>query len=92
MKNIINALKGGTFCPKRFNIFRTDSGGRVYIRDEYKTDSSEAIRAPSRDYPWSEFKHAFTKKYQVQLLAKLEQQATQKEQGLIFNVGIQNEL
>lgn len=81
-QEIIAALKNGTFCPKRFRIFRNGAGRKVYIKDEYATESSRAVRAPSHAFPWSEFKHAFTKKYQQQLLAKLEAEAQQSSEGL----------
>ena len=48
-----------------------DSGGRYHIDSEYQTASSDAIRAPSRAYPFSEYKHAFTEKYRKQLSEKL---------------------
>ena len=70
MKTIIEAIKAGTFTPNMVGSW--DKGGRFYIDTQYHTDSSRAVRTPSRAWPWSEYKHAFTKKYQKQLLAMLK--------------------
>lgn len=48
-----------------------DKGGRYTIDELYQTESSNAIRKPSRAFPFSEYKHALTKKYAKQLSAKL---------------------
>ena len=48
-----------------------DKAGRYTIDEPYKTASSDAIRRPSRAFPFSEYKHALTKKYAKQLSAKL---------------------
>lgn len=48
-----------------------DKAGRYYIRPEYHTESSSKIRTPSRHWPYSEYKHVFTKKYANQLAEKL---------------------
>lgn len=69
--NVIKSIIDGSFCPKIFSIYHTDRAGRVYIREEYQTDSSKSIRSPSRAFPYSKFKHGFTKKYKKQLLSKM---------------------
>ena len=48
-----------------------DKAGRYTIDAPYQTESSNAIRKPSRAFPFSEYKHALTKKYSKQLSAKL---------------------
>jgi hypothetical protein len=48
-----------------------DKGNRFYINEDYHTASSRAVRAPSRAWPHSEYKHIFTKKYAKQLAEKL---------------------
>ena len=40
-----------------------DKAGRYYLFDDFQTESSKAIREPSRRFPWSIYKHIFTKKY-----------------------------
>ena len=46
-------LKIGTF----------DKGGRFYLYSDFETETSRAIRAPSRAFPFSVYKHCFTQKY-----------------------------
>ena len=46
-------LKIGTF----------DKGGRFYLYSDFETKTSRAIRAPSRAWPFSVYKHCFTQKY-----------------------------
>ena len=46
-------LKIGTF----------DQGGRFYLYSDFETKTSRAIRAPSRAFPFSVYKHCFTQKY-----------------------------
>lgn len=48
-------------------IGRWDNANRYYINSEYQTESSKAIRTPSRHWPFSQYKHVFTKKYAQQL-------------------------
>lgn len=40
-----------------------DKGGRFYLYSEFETETSMAIRAPSRAFPFSIYKHCFTQKY-----------------------------
>ena len=40
-----------------------DGGGRFYLYGEFETKTSRAIRAPSRAWPFSVYKHCFTQKY-----------------------------
>lgn len=40
-----------------------DGGGRFYLYSEFETKTSRAIRAPSRAFPYSVYKHCFTQKY-----------------------------
>lgn len=40
-----------------------DKGGRFYLYSEFETKTSMAIRAPSRAFPYSVYKHCFTQKY-----------------------------
>ena len=40
-----------------------DKGGRFYLYSEFETETSMAIRAPSRAFPFSVYKHCFTQKY-----------------------------
>ena len=42
-------------------------GPRWLVKRQYRTDSVNRVRSPSRAWPYSEFKHVFTKKYRVQL-------------------------
>jgi hypothetical protein len=58
-----------TLSAKQIGKF--DKGGRYYIDDAYRTDSSRAVRTPSRAWPYSEYKHVFIKKYAKQLAEKL---------------------
>lgn len=48
-----------------------DKGGRFHINEEFTTESSSYIRRPSRNFPFSEYKHVLTKKYAKQLSEKL---------------------
>jgi hypothetical protein len=48
-----------------------DNGGRYFISEIYHTDSSKAVRTPSRHWPYSEYKHIFTAKYAKQIAEKL---------------------
>jgi len=48
-------------------IGKWDKAGRFFIAPEYHTDSSRTVRGPSRSWPYSEYKHIFTKKYAKQL-------------------------
>lgn len=43
------------------------NGGRFLIRPKFHTESSRAVRSPSRAWPYSEWKHIKTKKYAKQL-------------------------
>ena len=40
-----------------------DKGGRFYLYSEFETATSRVIRAPSRAFPYSVYKHCFTQKY-----------------------------
>ena len=40
-----------------------DRGGRFYLYSDFETVTSMAIRAPSRAFPYSVYKHCFTQKY-----------------------------
>lgn len=40
-----------------------DKGGRFYLYSEFETETSRVIRAPSRAFPYSVYKHCFTQKY-----------------------------
>ena len=40
-----------------------DAGGRFYSYSDFETNTSRAIRAPSRAWPFSVYKHCFTQKY-----------------------------
>ena len=40
-----------------------DKGGRFYLYSEFETATSRVIRAPSRAFPFSVYKHCFTQKY-----------------------------
>ena len=40
-----------------------DKGGRFYLYSDFETETSMAIRAPSRAFPFSVYKHCFTQKY-----------------------------
>ena len=40
-----------------------DSSGRFYLYRDFETKTSRAIRAPSRAWPFSIYKHCFTQKY-----------------------------
>ena len=40
-----------------------DGGGRFYLYGDFETVTSRAIRAPSRAFPYSIYKHCFTQKY-----------------------------
>ncbi len=40
-----------------------DTGGRYTIDRAFRTSTSQLIREPSRAWPYSEYKHLFTKKY-----------------------------
>lgn len=44
-----------------------DNAGRYYIHSAAHTDSSRKVRSPSRAWPYSEYKHAFTVVYARQL-------------------------
>jgi hypothetical protein len=68
----IGELESGSFNPKDWDIFESGAGKKVFIKTQYRTESVSGIRPPSHAWPWSEFKHAFTKKYQSQLLEKLK--------------------
>jgi len=48
-------------------IGKFDSANRFYIHAEFHTESSKSIRNPSRSWPYSQYKHIFTKKYAKQL-------------------------
>ena len=61
-----------TITLRAIDIGHFDSGKRYYISEEYRTDSSRYIRSPSRHWPYSEYKHIFTKKYAKQLAEKLQ--------------------
>jgi hypothetical protein len=50
-----------------------DNAKRYQIIKEFETESSSAIRSPSRSWPFSKLKHVYTRKYQAQLLDKLNQ-------------------
>ena len=40
-----------------------DGGGRFYLHRDFETKTSRAVRAPSRTWPFSIYKHCFTQKY-----------------------------
>ena len=40
-----------------------DKGGRFYLYSDFETETSRAVRAPSRAWPFSIYKHCFTQKY-----------------------------
>ena len=40
-----------------------DKGGRFHLYSDFETETSMAIRAPSRAFPFSVYKHCFTQKY-----------------------------
>lgn len=40
-----------------------DKGGRFYLYEDFETETSRVIRAPSRAFPFSVYKHCFTQKY-----------------------------
>ena len=40
-----------------------DKGGRFYLYEDFETETSRVIRAPSRAFPFSIYKHCFTQKY-----------------------------
>ena len=40
-----------------------DGAGRFYLYRDFETKTSRAIRAPSRAWPFSIYKHCFTQKY-----------------------------
>ena len=40
-----------------------DQAGRFYLNDEFETETSRAVRKPSRAWPLSIYKHCFTQKY-----------------------------
>ena len=40
-----------------------DKGGRFYLYSDFETATSRVIRAPSRAFPYSVYKHCFTQKY-----------------------------
>ena len=40
-----------------------DKGGRFYLYSDFETKTSRVIRAPSRAFPYSRYKHCFTQKY-----------------------------
>ena len=46
-----------------------DSAGRYFIHDEYKTETSQKVRSPSRSWPYSEYSHVQTVKYIKSLLS-----------------------
>lgn len=48
-----------------------DKANRYVIDFAYQTESSANIRKPSRAWPYTEYKHIFTKKYAKQLAEKL---------------------
>ena len=62
-------MKTITLTSKEIGTF--DKGGRFFINADYHTDSSRAVRTPSRAWPYSEYKHIYTKKYAKQLALKL---------------------
>ena len=49
-----------------------DNGDRYTISEEYRTNSSDCIRNPSRRWNLSEWKHIKTNKFLKQLKEKLE--------------------
>lgn len=40
-----------------------DKGGRFYLYSDFETETSRAVRVPSRAWPFSVYKHCFTQKY-----------------------------
>ena len=46
-------------------------GPRWVVKRQYRTDSVNRVRSPSRAWPYSEYKHVFTKKFAAQLSEKL---------------------
>ena len=65
MENSIDTLRF-----KATEIGKFDKARRYHICSAFTTESSRAIRSPSRSYPYSEYKHIFTKKYAKQLAEK----------------------
>ena len=60
-----------------YKIGSFDKGGRYYLKPEFETETSDAVRAPSRAWNLSVWKHVFTGKYLKSLSA--EQLAKIKE-------------
>lgn len=67
---LVQAAQGEKPAQKQIAklVCEWDKAGRAYVKSEYVTDSSNAVRAPSRAYPFSMYKHAHTRKYARQLL------------------------
>lgn len=42
---------------------RFDNGGRFFLLPQFETNTSKAIRSPSRRFPFSVLKHVLTGKY-----------------------------
>lgn len=67
-------------------VGKWDSAGRYFIHNEYKTDTSEKVRNPSRAWPYSEYAHVQTVKYikallsnSAQFIAKVESEQLKEE-------------
>lgn len=73
-------LKDG--CAHLIGTF--DRAGRYYINEDFRTSTSMCVRTPSRAWPYSILKHAYTGKYLKALKAeKPEKYRLLVAQGLI---------
>lgn len=61
----------GTLTISSKQIGQFDRANRYYVKQDYVTESINNLRAPSRGYPYAQYKHIFTKKYAKQLAEKL---------------------
>lgn len=50
-----------------------DKAGRYYLHPEFRTESSELIREPSRAWPKSIYTHTKSSKYIKQLMKKISE-------------------
>jgi hypothetical protein len=79
---------------------KCDKGNRWYPGDEERASCCDSIREPSRSYPWSFYKHCWSRKHKRQLLlerpSELEREALAmtmetaplhvNDTGLLFHV------
>ena len=72
LKCILKSI--GCLRPNQIGFYDKSSSHRYYLLDCFKTDSSEMIRNPSAQWPFSILKHTGTKKYQKQLKQKIEKE------------------